>query len=194
MSESTRLLGSAARKTDYPFCPRPEVALAGRSNVGKSSLINCLAGRHQLARISGTPGKTRNIFFYLIRNEIVLVDLPGYGFARVSKGERNRWRIMIEEYLQGSENLEGIIQVLDIRHKPSPQDQEMFNWLRAAEIPFLLVATKADKIKKGKWNKHLQEIKQELDPGLGKEQLVVFSAQSGTGREKVWSFLKSLKG
>ncbi len=193
MSEQTKYLGGAGRREDYPFRPKPEVALAGRSNVGKSSLVNCLANRHQLARISGTPGKTRNINFYLLQNEIVLVDLPGYGYAKVSKSERDRWRKMIEEYLSEPENLKGVIQILDIRHPPSQQDQEMFAWLRAAELPFLLVATKADKVKKGQWGKHLQQIKKELDPSLTQEQLVPFSAESGVGKEKVWGFLKALK-
>ncbi len=193
MSEQTRFLGGASRKEDYPFRPKYEVALAGRSNVGKSSLVNCLANRHQLARISGTPGKTRNVNFYLLQNEIVLVDLPGYGYAKVSKGERERWRKMIEEYLAEPENLRGIIQILDIRHLPSQLDKEMFAWLQAAELPFLLVATKADKIKKGQWGKHLQQIKKELDSSLTKEQLVAFSAETGVGKEKGWGFLKSLR-
>src|SRR5665647_847719 len=124
----------------------PEIALVGRSNVGKSSLINKLVNRKKLAKSSSTPGKTRTINYYLINEQWYLVDLPGYGFAKVSKAEREKWGRMIENYLQNRSQVQGVIQLLDIRHAPNENDILMKNWLQHCDIPILMIATKADKV------------------------------------------------
>ncbi len=192
MSENTCLLKMTTSKKDYPQLELPEVALAGRSNVGKSSLINALVSRRNLAYISGRPGKTRTINFYKIEDKFILVDLPGYGYARVSKGERMKWGQMIDEYLNNRDNLRGIVQILDIRHEPTELDQKMFNWIKTVGIPFLLVATKCDKISKGKWQHHSMRIINSLDKSIEWDKLVPFSAVKGTGRNEVWGFLTNV--
>lgn len=178
--------------TSLENCPAqgyPEVALAGRSNVGKSSLLNRLVNRKKLARISNTPGRTQTINFYLINGNLYLVDLPGYGYAKVPEKVRARWGPMIEGYLAGREQLKGIILLVDIRHKPTAQDVQMCRWLRFYGLPYAVVATKSDKISRGKWQKHLATIKNVLQ--LGKEDILIpFSAQTGAGREQVWKVIE----
>jgi GTP-binding protein len=156
----------------------PEIALVGRSNVGKSSLINKLVNRKKLAKSSSTPGKTRTINYYLINEEWYLVDLPGYGFAKVSKVEREKWGKMIENYLQNRSQVQGVIQLLDIRHAPNENDILMKNWLQHCDIPILMVATKADKVSRGGRYKNLNIIKKTL--GLVETPLF-FSAETGEG-------------
>ncbi len=156
----------------------PEIALVGRSNVGKSSLINKLVNRKKLAKSSSTPGKTRTINYYLINEEWYLVDLPGYGFAKVSKAEREKWGKMIENYLQNRSQVQGVIQLLDIRHAPNENDILMKNWLQHCDIPILMVATKADKVSRGGRQKNLNIIKKTL--GLAETPLF-FSAETGEG-------------
>lgn len=157
------ILLSAANKSHYPQDEIPEVALAGRSNVGKSSFINTLLNRKNLARTSGKPGKTQLLNFFNIDDKLRLVDVPGYGYARVSKKEREKWGRMIEEYLTSRENLKAVVSLVDFRHEPSADDVQMYEFLKYYEIPVILVATKADKIPRGKWNKHESIIKKKLD-------------------------------
>ncbi|TLS39212.1 ribosome biogenesis GTP-binding protein YihA/YsxC [Pseudalkalibacillus caeni] len=181
---------SAVKPDQYPEDDLPEIALAGRSNVGKSSLINTLLNRKNLARTSQKPGKTQTLNFYLINEVLYFVDVPGYGFAKVSKKEREAWGKMIETYLANREDLRAVILIVDLRHSPSNDDVVMYDWLKHYEIPVIVVATKADKIPKGKWQKHLKVVRETLkvEPT---DQLVVFSAQTGKGKEEVWSAIQS---
>ena len=145
--------------TDVKKCPAgnsPEYAFIGRSNVGKSSLINMLTNRKSLAMTSSTPGKTMLINHFIINNEWYLVDLPGYGYAQVSKSEKEKWGVIIETYLSNRENLCEVILVVDIRHAPSKEDVLMYNWLLEYGFTGYVIATKADKISKGQWNKHIK--------------------------------------
>lgn len=169
----------------------PEIALVGRSNVGKSSLINKVVNRKNLAKSSSTPGKTRTLNYYIINSEWYMVDLPGYGFAKVSKAEREKWGKMIEKYLSSREQLRGVIQLLDIRHPPSDNDILMKEWLVHHELPILLVATKADKVSRNEKQKNIAVIKKTLQ--LSQEQsLIPFSAQSGEGVEEVKAALAEI--
>lgn len=181
---------SAVKPEQYPDDHLPEIGLAGRSNVGKSSLINTLINRKNLARTSGKPGKTQTLNFYLINELLYFVDVPGYGFAKVSKKERDAWGRMIETYLTDREDLKAVILIVDLRHAPSNDDVMMYDWLKHYEIPVIVVATKSDKIPKGKWAKHLKVVNQtlKLEPT---DKLVTFSSQTGQGKEDVWSAIKS---
>ncbi len=162
----------------------PEIALVGRSNVGKSSLINKLVNRKKLAKSSSTPGKTRTINYYLINDEWNMVDLPGYGYAKVSKLERAKWGKMIEAYLSQRQQLKGVLQILDIRHPPSSEDLMMKDWLSHHAIPVLLVATKADKISRGARAKHLAVIRKDLKIPAG-QLPICFSAETGEGVDDI---------
>ncbi len=179
---------SAVRKKQYPADGLPEVAFVGRSNVGKSSLINTLINRKNLARTSGKPGKTQTINFYLINDNFHLVDLPGYGFAKVSRDIKEKWAEFIEEYLNDRPNLMGIIQLIDLRHPPTEDDVMMYEWLKHLGIPFLLVATKADKISRGQHLKHKKIIREKLM--INDEDIQLFSAEDKTGKEEVLSWIK----
>jgi len=177
---------SAVNPQQYPQDALPEIALVGRSNVGKSSLINSLINRKNLARTSSKPGKTQTLNFYKIENLFYFVDLPGYGFARVSKAEKAKWGKMIEEYLSKRENLRAIIQLVDMRHPPSSDDVAMYEWLVHSKLPAIVVATKADKISKGQWQKHLKVIRETLN--LQKETpLYHYSAETKQGKDELWS-------
>ena len=179
------ILLSAANKSHYPQDEIPEVALAGRSNVGKSSFINTLLNRKNLARTSGKPGKTQLLNFFNIDDKLRLVDVPGYGYARVSKKEREKWGRMIEESLTSRENLKAVVSLVDFRHEPSADDVQMYEFLKYYEIPVILVATKADKIPRGKWNKHESIIKKKLDFDSS-DVFIVFSSVTKEGLEKSW--------
>lgn len=179
------ILLSAANKSHYPQDDIPEVALAGRSNVGKSSFINTLLNRKNLARTSGKPGKTQLLNFFNIDDKLRLVDVPGYGYARVSKKEREKWGRMIEEYLTSRENLKAVVSLVDFRHEPSADDVQMYEFLKYYEIPVILVATKADKIQHGKWNKHESMIKKKLDFDTS-DSFIIFSSVTKEGLEKSW--------
>ncbi|MDB8650145.1 ribosome biogenesis GTP-binding protein YihA/YsxC [Streptococcus australis] len=179
------ILLSATNKSHYPQDDIPEVALAGRSNVGKSSFINTMLNRKNLARTSGKPGKTQLLNFFNIDNKLRFVDVPGYGYARVSKKEREKWGKMIEEYLTTRENLRAVVSLVDLRHEPSADDVQMYEFLKYYEIPVILVATKADKIPRGKWNKHESMIKKKLDFDKS-DTFIIFSSVNKTGVEEAW--------
>ena len=179
------ILLSATNKSHYPQDDIPEVALAGRSNVGKSSFINTILNRKNLARTSGKPGKTQLLNFFNIDDKLRFVDVPGYGYARVSKKEREKWGKMIEEYLTSRENLRAVVSLVDLRHEPSADDVQMYEFLKYYEIPVILVATKADKIPRGKWNKHESMIKKKLDFDKT-DTFIIFSSINKTGVEEAW--------
>lgn len=176
---------------DFPGWEIPEISFLGRSNVGKSSLINKLIGRKNLARTSSTPGKTRGLYFYLLNGKICFVDLPGYGYARVSRTERQRWAPIIEEYLEKRSNLYGCVHLIDCRHEPTEDDRLMADWLRMHSIPRITVATKADKLSRGALLRQLQVIRTELGFFEG-EPLLPFSARTGDGRDQLWKTITGL--
>ena len=180
------ILLSATNKSHYPQDDIPEVALAGRSNVGKSSFINTMLNRKNLARTSGKPGKTQLLNFFNIDDKLRFVDVPGYGYARVSKKEREKWGKMIEEYLTTRDNLRAVVSLVDLRHEPSSDDVQMYEFLKYYEIPVILVATKADKIPRGKWNKHESMIKKKLDFDKT-DTFIIFSSVNKTGVEEAWN-------
>ncbi|MBZ2159378.1 ribosome biogenesis GTP-binding protein YihA/YsxC [Streptococcus australis] len=180
------ILLSATNKSHYPQDDIPEVALAGRSNVGKSSFINAMLNRKNLARTSGKPGKTQLLNFFNIDDKLRFVDVPGYGYARVSKKEREKWGKMIEEYLTTRDNLRAVVSLVDLRHEPSADDVQMYEFLKYYEIPVILVATKADKIPRGKWNKHESMIKKKLDFDKT-DTFIIFSSVNKTGVEEAWN-------
>lgn len=184
-THNAEILLSAVSKSQYPADDIPEIALAGRSNVGKSSFINTLLGRKNLARTSGKPGKTQQLNFYNIDDKIRFVDVPGYGYAKVSKTERAKWGKMIEEYLTSRDNLRVVVSLVDMRHEPSADDVQMYDFLKYYEIPVIIVATKADKIPRGKWNKHESIIKKKLDFDKN-DQFVVFSSETRHGYYQAW--------
>ncbi len=162
---------------------KKEIAFAGRSNVGKSSLINALCRKKGLAKTSSTPGKTRLINFFNINDDFFIVDLPGYGFAKVSKYEKDRWSRMMDDYFKTSENLAACIQLVDLRHKPTRQDVQMVDFLRLTRIPFTIVATKADKLSRAQQNRNRLDICHAM--ALQPWQVVIWSSQTGQGRENL---------
>ena len=172
---------SLAEFKDFPGQGLPEIAFAGKSNVGKSSLINALTHNSKLARTSSEPGKTRLVNFFLLNDSFYLVDLPGYGFARASKQEKEKWSGMIEGYLQKSENLRHVVQLVDIRHAPTEEDQMMTNYLRHYEIPFTVVATKADKLSKAQRGRSIPVICRTLV--VQPWEIIACSSEDGTGLE-----------
>ena len=174
----------AVKPSQYPAPDLREIAFAGRSNVGKSSLLNLLTGRRKLARVSGSPGKTRTINFYIINDAFRIVDLTGYGYAKVAKSVSAGWGEMMERYLQNRENLVKVVQLVDIRHAPSKQDVEMYEYLRHYGLDGLVVATKADKISRNQMAKQMKLIKQTL--GLSSEDVVIpVSALKKTGYQEL---------
>lgn len=179
----SEILAVAVKKEQYPESGPMEIAFAGRSNVGKSSLLNLITGRRKLARISGSPGKTRTINFYSINDDCFrIVDLPGYGYAKVSKTETLKWGQMIEEYLIERPNLVKVIQLVDIRHKPTKQDVQMYDFLKYYGLDGIVVATKADKISNNERGKSLKRIRQTL--GMkNSDEIYPVSALNKTGHE-----------
>jgi GTP-binding protein len=188
--KSAEFVTSAVRPQQYPAAELPELAFAGRSNVGKSSLINTLVSRRKLVQTSSTPGKTRLINFFRVNDALMLVDLPGYGYARVSEEERRKWRPMIERYLSSRENLKAVVVILDIRRAPNEEDAQLLDWLARREIASILVVTKADKLSKTAQLKQLKIIAGalETDP----DDLVLFSSKSRQGRDVLWRTLVEL--
>jgi GTP-binding protein len=187
---SSEIVISAVKPAQYPDTALPEFALAGRSNVGKSSFINKMLNRKGLARISSKPGKTQTLNFYLINEILHFVDVPGYGYAKVSKSEREAWGKMIETYFMSREQLKAAVLIVDLRHPPSKDDQMMYNFLKHYEIPCVVVATKADKIPKGKWQKHLKVTSETLDLEKS-DHLILFSSETGLGKDQAWTILES---
>jgi GTP-binding protein len=177
-------LGGLAQAGGWrPSTALPEVAFSGRSNVGKSSLLNTLVRRKALARVSQTPGKTREINFFKVNGEFVLVDLPGYGYARVSKEARSTWRPLIEGYLKSSEPLRGVVQLIDARHEPSPEDRQMLDFLAELGVPTVVALTKTDKLRPRERTARTAEIARAL--GLDDAQVIPFSAVTGAGRDEL---------
>ncbi|QSB10381.1 ribosome biogenesis GTP-binding protein YihA/YsxC [Lysinibacillus sp. FSL K6-0057] len=181
---------SAVRPDQYPEDGLPEFALAGRSNVGKSSFINRMIGRKALARISSKPGKTQTLNFYKIEEQLFFVDVPGYGYAKVSKSEREAWGKMIERYFTGRQELKAVVQIIDLRHPPTADDRMMYDFLKHYNIPCIVIATKADKIPKGKWDKHKKIVKETLEMEKS-DPLIVFSSETGLGFEEVWKTIEN---
>ena len=183
----------AVKPSQYPPDNMKEIAFAGRSNVGKSSLLNLLTGRKKLAKVSGSPGKTRTINFYVINDAFRIVDLPGYGYAKVSKSVSQDWGAMMEKYFQTRQNLLKVVQLVDIRHEPSKQDVEMYEYLRYYGLDGIVVATKADKVSKNQIPKQIKQIKQTL--GLGKDDVVIpVSALKRTGYEELLDVIEGILG
>ncbi|GEA95491.1 GTPase involved in ribosome 50S subunit assembly [Weissella viridescens] len=185
---------SAVRPEQYPKDGLPEIAFVGRSNVGKSSLTNTLINRKAFARTSSQPGKTQTLNFYRVEDEVYFVDVPGYGYAKVSRKEREKWGVMIETYLSQRQELKGVISLVDARHEPSEEDINMYNWLLYYEIPVLVVATKADKIARGKWNKAESVIKKALDFDPTVSDFQMFSSETKYGKEQVWDWIEAHMG
>lgn len=181
----------AARKNQYPEDSLKEISFAGRSNVGKSSLLNLLTNRKNLARVSGSPGKTRTINFYRINDSFRIVDLPGYGYAKVSKSVTESWGSMMETYFQSRQGLVKVIQLVDIRHAPSRQDVEMYQYLRHYGLDGLVVATKADKVSRNEMQKCIRQIRGTLN--LSQEDRVIpVSSLKRTGQEDLLSEMEAL--
>lgn len=172
--------------SQYPQDGRPEIAFAGKSNVGKSTLINAMLGRRALARTSSQPGKTRTINFYDVNGVMYAVDLPGYGYAKAPKTEIARWSKMIEEYLQKREELKAIILLVDIRHEPGKNDVMMYEWLRHYGYDIIIAATKSDKLNRSQIPKQLSVIRKTLGLGAG-DVLIPFSGEKKTGVEELWA-------
>ncbi|HBG09209.1 MAG: ribosome biogenesis GTP-binding protein YihA/YsxC [Limnochordia bacterium] len=185
---NAEFLTSAVNARGYPVHDLREIALVGRSNVGKSSLINALVNRRKFARTSGQPGRTQTINFYRV-DRLCLVDLPGYGFAKVPAAVRSAWRPMIEGYLTGRPNLVGVLHLVDARHEPTKDDQVMSIWLREMDMPSVLIATKADKISRSRYQKHVKMIREALQ-----REPVLFSAQTKQGRDEVLRIICELGG
>lgn len=177
-------LTSAVLPEQYPMENRPEIALSGRSNVGKSSLINCLVNRKNIARTSSKPGKTQTINFFLVNEKMVFADVPGYGFAKVSKKIRESWGKMMETYFDSRENLVSVIQIVDLRHSPTRDDQNMYQFLKHYQIPVIVAATKADKLPRSKWQKHLKQVKEVLQMDSS-DTLILFSSETKMGRDEL---------
>ncbi len=177
----------AVKPKDFVRDGRPQLAFAGRSNVGKSSVINCLLGRKNFARVGNSPGKTSQVNYFLIDEQVYLVDLPGYGYAKVSKAERDRWGRLMEAYFASGLITRGV-QIVDARHKPTADDVTMMNWFKSTGCPVIVVANKLDKLKKSEIEPNLQRIRETLE--LGEEySLLPFSAEKRYGLEELQKIL-----
>lgn len=176
---------SAVNKSQYPAEGIPEIALAGRSNVGKSSIINTLLNRRNFARTSQTPGKTRTINFYLINNEFYFVDLPGYGYAKIAKSEKEKWGGIMKRYLESRQELCSIFLLVDIRHEPTADDKLMYEWIKHFGYNCVVIATKADKISRGQYQKHISIIRKKLQMESS-EKVIPVSSLKKTGVEELW--------
>jgi GTP-binding protein len=183
--ESAEFLVSAGRPEQFPRGPWPEVAFAGRSNVGKSSMINRLLGRRQLARVSGTPGRTRTINFYRVNGAFHFVDLPGYGYAHVSRAVKDAWWSLVESYLAERSQLRGVVHILDARHPPTALDRDLEAFLAALGVPSLVVLTKADKVARGERRAAQRSVAESLGLPSG-EATLCFSAETAEGLPELW--------
>lgn len=179
--------GAAARPGSYPKLSHPEIAFVGRSNVGKSSLINRLLDR-KIARISATPGRTQQLNFFVINSNLTFVDLPGYGYAQVSKHDRAQWQHVIEDYLVNSRHLRGVVSIVDIRRGPEAEEEALWEFLAYHRRPVLVVATKCDKLKRGE----LERQRKTLAAQSKDHPLLLFSAETGMGKEELWQALLAL--
>lgn len=188
--KSTEFVTSAVRPSQFPAANLPEFAFAGRSNVGKSSLINTLVNRKKLVLTSSTPGKTRLINFFRVNDALMFVDLPGYGYAKVPHTERRTWRPMIEQYLSGRQSLKAVVVILDVRRTPGAEELQLLGWLQENEIPPILVVTKTDKLSKTNRKKQLQVIAEAL--GVDPEALLLFSAKTRDGWDALWKEILEL--
>ena len=189
--QNVEFLISAAGTKDFPGARLPEIAFAGKSNVGKSSLINGLMNRKSLARTSAQPGKTQTINFYNINDAMYLVDLPGYGYAKVSETEKQKWGQMIENYLHTSKQLKAVFLLIDIRHAPSANDKTMYEWILYQGYEPIIIATKLDKLKRSQVQKQVKILREGL--GLKKESILIpFSAETKQGREEIWQIMDKL--
>lgn len=192
IKNSKFLIGAVSEK-QYPDTQYPEFALCGRSNVGKSSLINKIIKRKNLARTSSQPGKTRQLNYYFIEAEpspFYFVDLPGYGFARASQKEREQWGVFIENYLQNREERRLILQVIDLRHPPTKDDIDMYHWLKYYDKNVQVIATKADKISRGQYLKHEKVIRKALEMP-DEDKIILFSSETGLGADTLTALLES---
>lgn len=188
--KSTEFIKSAAKPAHYPPALFPEIAFAGRSNVGKSSLINVLLNRKNLVRTSSTPGRTQLINFFAVNNRFTLVDLPGYGYAKVPLAVKKEWGAMMEMYLARRATLRGVVLILDIRRTPGAEERQMLDWLRGYNIPPLLVATKCDKVSRNERSRQAGVIAASL--GVTKEEFCFFSALNREGKDEIWRRIEAL--
>ena len=188
--KSAEFIKSAVKPYQYPPEGPPEIAFAGRSNVGKSSLINTLVNRKRLVKTSSTPGRTQLLNFFDINGEAVFVDLPGYGYAKVPARIRNNWGPMVEKFLSTRQTIKGVVLILDIRRAPKDEETDFINWLLEHAIPVILVLTKADKLAKNKQINQMQAIAREL--GIATDNLICFSAKTRMGLSDVWAAIDHL--
>lgn len=182
---------SAFNESHYPPSDMPEIAFAGRSNVGKSSLINVVVNRKKMARTSSTPGRTQAINFFSVKNSIYLVDLPGYGFARVPLNIKRSWGIMVESYLRNRDNLRGVVVIIDIRRDPNKGDLDLMSWLNQYGIASIIVLTKIDKLSRQKAHTRAKQIARELEK-VSSDKPILFSAKTREGRDKIWDRMNEL--
>jgi GTP-binding protein len=187
---SAEFVKSAVKPVHYPPPDLPEIAFAGRSNVGKSSLINTLVRRKHLVKTSNTPGRTQHINFFRVNEELMLVDLPGYGYAKVPAAVRKQWRPMIEAYLSGRPVLRGLVLILDIRRTPGPEEISFLQWLKEQGVPAQLVVTKADKLSKSRQTLRKKAVAEAL--AAAPETLILFSAKTALGRDAIWREILTL--
>jgi GTP-binding protein len=187
---SAEFVKSAVKPVHYPPPDLPEIAFAGRSNVGKSSLINTLVRRKHLVKTSNTPGRTQHINFFRVNEELMLVDLPGYGYAKVPAAVRKQWRPMIEAYLSGRPVLRGLVLILDIRRTPGPEEISFLQWLKEQGVPAQLVVTKADKLSKSRQTLRKKAVAEAL--AAAPETLILFSAKTALGRDALWREILAL--
>lgn len=188
---SAEFVASAWRPFDFPKDPFPEVAFAGKSNVGKSSLINVLLNRKKLVKTSSTPGKTQSINFFRVNNKTMFVDLPGYGFAKVPLAVRKKWKPLVEGYLINRKDLKLVVLILDVRRVPSLEDKELLRWFDLYNIPAVVVLSKVDKLSKTKSKKQIEIVKRSLPKGT---EIIPFSAITREGKEDVWEQILLLTG
>jgi len=186
---SAEFIKSAFRPQDYPPDTFPEVAFAGKSNVGKSSLINTLINRKKLARTSSTPGRTQSLNFFLINRKFSFVDLPGYGFARVPLEIKRQWKPMVENYLTSRKSLSLVVVIVDSRREPSKEDFDLIEWLNFYNIPLLVTVTKIDKLSQTQKAKQRSSVKKKLT--INENQIILFSAIDGEGKEELWKKIAS---
>jgi GTP-binding protein len=190
---SAEFVLSAKEPAHYPQAVLPEIAFAGRSNVGKSSLINTLLNRKGIARTSNTPGRTQEINFFRVNDRFAFIDLPGYGYAKVPESIRKQWGPMVETYLRVRDTLELVVLILDVRRDPSEEDLQLMDWLSHYQIPFLVVLTKTDKVSNNEFTDKRRRIMEKI--GLPAEMpLVAFSAKTGAGKETLWREIRKAVG